>query len=1555
MPRGCLLCAQLLALAFALGVFAVTATACEGGGGGGGELTSLSTKLSGGGKEGEAITVLEGTKAKDKATLTGKNASKANGKVTYKVYSENTCKTLVASAGEVTVSGENVPASSEEELEAGRTYYWQAHYGGDANNAESTSPCTEILTVQAKTSLSTKLSGESKEAEELTVLEGSKVKDKATLSGTNSSTATGKALYKVFSDKECKTLVKEAGEVTVTSGSIPASTELELTGGASYYWQVTYKGDGLHQESTSTCGKEISSIKARTSLSTKLSGESKEGEELTVLEGSKVKDKATLNGTQASTAGGKLVYRVYSDKECKTLIATAGEVTVTNGSVPASSEETLTAGATYYWQASYGGDSLHQASTSTCGKEIANIKATTALTTSLSGENKEGEALTVLEGAVIKDKAMLSGTNVSKATGKVTYKIYSDKECKTLVTEAGEVTVTSGSVPASSEEKLTSGLVYYWQASYSGDTLHQASTSACGNEISTVKATVSIATLLKYEEHSGEALEVSEELSVTDTATLSGTHSSSASGTVTYKVYSDKECKTLVATAGEVIVTSGSVPQSTEESLPAGIYYWQATYSGDSLHQASTSACGKEIDTVKAVAALATSLSGEGQTSSKIEVVEGASVTDQATLTGVNALKAGGTVKYNVYSDEKCTNLITGAGEVAVTNGSVPASTEEKLKAGTYYWQASYSGDAGNASSTTTCGEEVAVANAATSVATSLSGSGQEGGAISVPEGTKIIDHATLSGPNAGKASGNVEYAVYRDSECENRVTSAGEVPVTTGSVPPSNEEILPPGTYYWRAFYTGDGANHSSTSQCGKEVAVVKAVTSLATTLSGGGRSHEAISVLEGAAVVAHATLGGAYASNATGTVKYDVYSDKECKTLVTHAGEAAVTNGSVPASNEEKLKSGTYYWQATYSGDSMNQNSSSICGKEIAIVKTTLLTTSLSGEGKSGEEIGVVSGSIHDTATLSGEIALTASGTVKYGVYSDNECKTLVAEAGEVTVSSGLVPASREETLAAGNYYWQATYSGDSHHEGSTTPCGDEVAVVGPTPPKIEQVDFANNIPVIIDNQHNGEAEPEVAIEEYAGHDNVEWEYSPTKNELIKSWPVAYVNETTPELKARFQLLAPTKQLILEKRIEGKPVITGKTTLNGEVLSFTKEFASIEALETQVKKHEGYIEIGESGETPILANKTLHGRVGYEPMTIEWTWTIKVAGTASNVTQNLGSSKSELYVTSEKPAVAPCRTVAEAESVKFPEGKEEEGEEIQKISPCTPFYFSALYVASTSIEQVGPRTEAEKITDIWKGFSEKELLPLDQRRNNPPIKVPKRVRPWWPFFGQPGPPVQFQFKYYQPVEAGKTATALAKPAQSQWQNLAPCGTSPLLALLASGTGRCGAWSEWLLEAFLIEGVTANKVGLVVRPAVIGGVKKCDLVCTMLVKKWQFADGRGTSGNQEFPFKASEVTDLNGIAGQGVENPPPFFWDHVIVRAGTGKPPGAPMQLFDPSYGEGPFSGKAPGERVGAYQAGALDGFCKPAGQLNTDKVGAQPVQCAKLPAGGANWLAAL
>ncbi len=699
-PRAQPALVGLLAFLLALGAMAVSAAAC-GSGGGGAEPTTLTTKLSGESKEGEEITVLEGSKVKDKAKLGGTNASKATGKVKYEAYTDSKCEKLYKEAGEVTVSGESVPASNELELEAGKTYYWQASYSGDSKNDASTSTCgKEIANVKATTTISTKLAGESKEGETLVVQEETAVHDTATLSGTNASKAGGTVKYKIYSNEACTELVKEAGEVEVTSGSIPASSNETLSAGT-YYWQAVYSGDALHQASTSACGTEAQVVAATTEVTTSLSNGTTEGTKAEVLEGEPVVDSATLHGKNAPLAIGSVTYNIYSDNKCTKLVEVVDTETVAGELATTSLSARLAAG-TYYWQAVYSGDTLNQSSTSSCGSETEVVNSP-AVTTSLSGEEKSGETLEVQEGAEVSDTATLHAENPGTATGTVTYSVYSDSECTKLVANAGKVTVESGGkVPASNKEKLAAG-TYFWQAAYSGDSSHKAASSTCGTELHIVAETTSITTSLSGEEKSGETLEVVEKSPVTDTATLHGSKASTATGTVAYNVYSDSKCEDLFASAGEVTVTSGSVPGSLEKSLPAGTYYWQAVYTGDTSNQHSTSACGAEVETV---VALTTSLSGGGETGEVVELQEEAPVTDTATLHGATASTATGGVEYNVYSDNKCEHLVASAGEGTMAKGVASESKAETLAAGTYYWQADYKGDSKHSSRKSACGGE---------------------------------------------------------------------------------------------------------------------------------------------------------------------------------------------------------------------------------------------------------------------------------------------------------------------------------------------------------------------------------------------------------------------------------------------------------------------------------------------------------------------------------------------------------------------------------------------------------------------------------------------------------------------------------------------------------------------------------------------------------------------------------------------------------------------------------------------------------------------------------
>src|SRR6202000_29378 len=171
--------------------------------------------------------------------------------------------------------------------------------------------------------------------------------------------------------------------------------------------------------------------------------------------------------------------------------------------------------------------------------------------------------------------------------------------------------------------------------------------------------------------------------------------------------------------------------------------------------------------------------------------------------------------------------------------------------------------------STSACGSEIVVVTTPTTLSTTLSGGIEEGAEIEVEEGTPVSDQAVLSGANASTAEGSVEYQVFADSECTQLVAQLGKGAMSGGTAAPSEEEVLPPGTYYWQARYSGDGLNHASESSCGSEKEKVTAPVTTKLTAEEELEGTE-IEVSAGTPVTDTATLHGPHATTATGTVKY-------------------------------------------------------------------------------------------------------------------------------------------------------------------------------------------------------------------------------------------------------------------------------------------------------------------------------------------------------------------------------------------------------------------------------------------------------------------------------------------------------------------------------------------------------------------------------------------------------------------------------------------------------------------------------------------------------------
>lgn len=303
----------------------------------------------------------------------------------------------------------------------------------------------------------------------------------------------------------------------------------------------------------------------------------------------------------------------------------------------------------------------------------------------------------------------------------------------------------------------------------------------------------------------------------------------------------------------------------------------------------------------------------------------GDSVHDSATLSGATS-DAGGTVTYAVYTDNACTVPASFTGTLSaktVTNGVVPNSDSISFStAGTYYWQASYSGDTHNDAASSACTSETLVVKTNPSIATTLS-------ATSINIGDSVHDSATLSGATAD-AGGTATYAVFTNNTCTTPATftgtlnpgTGGHETVTNGSVPDSGAiSFANAGTYYFQVTYSGDAKNNGATSQCGSEVLTVNP-------------NNSGISTAQNLIPNDNATLSGA-TTNAGGTITFSLFDPSAATCSGTPAYTQTVSvngNGTYTTTNTTFHAStvGTWRWLVSYSGDGNNTSATSACGVE-------------------------------------------------------------------------------------------------------------------------------------------------------------------------------------------------------------------------------------------------------------------------------------------------------------------------------------------------------------------------------------------------------------------------------------------------------------------------------------------------------------------------------------------------------------------------------------------------------------------------------------------------
>ena len=103
----------------------------------------------------------------------------------------------------------------------------------------------------------------------------------------------------------------------------------------------------------------------------------------------------------------------------------------------------------------------------------------------------------------------------------------------------------------------------------------------------------------------------------TDRATVTGANATSATGTMTFGLFSKSSCaaSSQVFNGGTSAVTGGvAFSPGVAKVLAPGTYYWQALYSGNATNVPAASACGSEVLTIVPAASIGGGATSNGST-----------------------------------------------------------------------------------------------------------------------------------------------------------------------------------------------------------------------------------------------------------------------------------------------------------------------------------------------------------------------------------------------------------------------------------------------------------------------------------------------------------------------------------------------------------------------------------------------------------------------------------------------------------------------------------------------------------------------------------------------------------------------------------------------------------------------------------------------------------------------------------------------------------------------------------------------------------------------------
>jgi hypothetical protein len=1024
----------------------------------------------------------------DTAVLSGMSDD-ASGTVTYTLYYSADCTGTPVSTSTVTVTNGVVPPSDPAgPLSLGGEYNWQVSYSGDATNAAVTSACGDESVVVAKnvttvtTTMLDQYGYEFYSGDELPA--DWQLQDTAQINGATAD-AGGTVTFNLYQNGDCSGTPIDTWTVPVTNGvPDPSGFHTFDTMGAVYNYQAVYSGDDRNEGSTSICSLETVNVGLYAPDITTVMYQV--GSPDTIMEPGTwffdadlpvdIYDTATFSNASAVPTG-TVTYLLFDSIDACIFGAApvfdSGPLPVVGGVIPASPQTTVppTVAGSYTWQVVYSGDANNQPVTTRCGVEwfgtgepLVTIGTTPHYQDFDGADVASGDELTIGLGTAIRDE--LGMTNVTPdRSGTVTYSLYLGRgNCSG--TPVFQQTVSFGpgeDIPLSDWYTPTVAGVYEWVVDYSGDAKNPARTGVgCGFENVIVKEFSPTMTTEMHDASDGSVLAHGSDVligtTIYDQAIL---HDASVTppptGTIIYELYNDASCTDWlnppIFTSTKTI-TGGVIPPSdpyTVTSADNDVLNWVVYYvPGSDPNNARTyTLCGSETLVPKYQPSVTTTMldASEAVIADDAAIDAGSQIHDSSVLTGTST-NAGGRVTYNLYYGTDCTGSPIFSPFVTVTNGVVPNSPAfTPVNAGTYNWQAVYTGDDLNLPATSECGTETfTVPEVVTISETIMTVDGTvvpDDGTIAI--GSALTDSTVLFGtsPSTG---GSVVYRLYKNTDCTGTPVFEFTGAVTGGAAADSDPfTVTEIGVYNWQVEYLDASGASQAMSACGSETVRVRPGYNRMISIS---CSYAPATQLSTYRVILQKIDEDAPDIDPALTVVATPYAlDLTPLTAVTYNAYDSIND---PATNTAftnqpwRMLSVEVTWP------------DGVTGTAEASCNSTMLAPSITTVMADSNENVIANGTVleapadfHDHVVLSsGTIAPT--GTVTYQLFNSADCSgtPILEETLPIVAGNPLPESSMYFATTPGTYSWVVSYSGDEFNEPAVSGCGEEYLLVAEAP---------------------------------------------------------------------------------------------------------------------------------------------------------------------------------------------------------------------------------------------------------------------------------------------------------------------------------------------------------------------------------------------------------------------------------------------------------------------------------------------------------------------------